>query len=157
MTRNLSRRILGRVRDSEGGNLLEAAIMTPLLLLLTFAICDFAALLYVHAALQNGVSQATRYGVTGQTMSGETRESSIRIAMRQNTPNLTLPDSAFAFEHMPPGGGGWTAGAGGPGAIGKVTISYTWNLMTPVLRPFFPNGLVNFTVESSMQNEGVFQ
>ena len=46
--------------------MLEAAIITPLLLLLTFSIVDFGALFYVYLALENGVSQATRYGVTGQ-------------------------------------------------------------------------------------------
>ena len=28
---------------------------------------EFAAMFYVYLALENGVSQATRYGVTGQT------------------------------------------------------------------------------------------
>ena len=63
MTGFLSSRIR-RLRGDSGQSLLEAAFITPLLLLLTFAIVDFAALLYVHLALQNGVSQASRYGVT---------------------------------------------------------------------------------------------
>ena len=48
--------------------------MTPLLLLLTFSIVDFAALFYVYLALENGASQATRYAVTGQVQAGMTRE-----------------------------------------------------------------------------------
>ena len=46
-------------------NILETAIVTPLLLLLTFGVVDFGALFYGYLALENGVSQATRSAVTG--------------------------------------------------------------------------------------------
>ena len=77
--------------------------------------------------------------------------------MRTATPTLTLPDGAFTFSHLPPGGGAWTAGAGGPNDVEKVTVNYTWTILTPVLRPFFPTGQIDFTVESIMKNERVFQ
>ena len=156
MTRFLSSRVR-RLRDDSGQSLLEAAFITPLLLLLTFAIVDFAAMLYVHLALQNGVSQASRYGVTGQVAGpGVSREDSIRQAMRTSTPTLTLPNAAFTFSNLPPGAGSWTGGTGGPNAVDKVTVNYTWTMLTPVLRPFFPTGQINFTVESIMKNERVF-
>jgi len=34
-----------------------------------------------------------------------------------------------------------------------VTVDYTWNVMTPLLKPFFPNGQFHFTVASAMKNE----
>jgi Flp pilus assembly protein TadG len=154
--RHSARRLLRWLGDTEGANMIEAAIITPLLLLVTFAITDFGAMLYVHGALQNGVSQASRYGVTGQAMGGMTRQQSIMAAMRDHTPTLTLPDEAFTFSHLPPGGTNWVNGPGGPNDVEKVTIDYTWELMTPVLRPFFPGGQINFRVESAMKNEGVF-
>jgi hypothetical protein len=160
MTRDLSRRVFmrlrRRLRGTSGVNMLEAAIITPLLLLVTFAIVDFAAVLYVFLALENGVSQASRYGITGGAVSGQSRENSIKIAMRQATPTLTLPDAAFSFGHLPMGGSTWIGGVGGPNDIDKVTIDYTWQLMTPVLRPFFTNGRIHFRVESAMKNEQVF-
>ena len=54
------------------------------------------------------------------------------------TPTLNIPDGAFTFEHMAVGGTTWLGGTGGPDEIEKVTITYTWPLMTPLLRPFFP-------------------
>ena len=88
-------RNIRRLGDSKGANLVEAAIITPLLLLLTFAIVDFAAMFYCYLALEHGVSQATRFAVTGQEMSaGGTpigREASIKAAMREATPTLTIP------------------------------------------------------------------
>ena len=104
--------------------MIEAAIMTPLLLLLTFSIVDFACLFYVYLALENGASQATRYAVTGQVVSGQTREQWIKTAMRQATPTLTLDDNMFSFSHLPPGGATWLSGTGAENDIGKVTVAY---------------------------------
>jgi Flp pilus assembly protein TadG len=154
--------LLRRLSDSTGANLLEAALVTPLLLLLTFSIIDFAAIFYVYLALENGVSQATRYAVTGNQMDdpdnpGEQlgRADSIKAAMREATPTLTIEDDAFTFSHMAPGGA-WVSGTGGPSDIEKVTVTYTWTPFTPVIRPFFENGELTLTVESAMKNEGRF-
>lgn len=144
------------IRNCRGATLVEAAIMTPLLLLLTFSIIDFAGLFYVYLALENGASQATRYAVTGQVISGQTREQSIKAAMRAATPTLTIDDDMFSFSHLPPGGTTWVAGTGAEGDIGKVTITYPWNLMTPLIRPFFTNGQLVIRVESAMKNERRF-
>lgn len=144
------------IRNCRGATMVEAAIMTPLLLLLTFSIVDFACLFYVYLALENGASQATRYAVTGQVVAGQTREESIKTAMRRATPTLTLDDSVFSFSHLPPGGTTWVGGTGGEGDIGKVTVTYPWSLMTPLIRPFFTNGRIIFRVESAMKNERRF-
>jgi hypothetical protein len=157
MKRLLAKRAGKLLRGNEGANLLEAAILTPLLLLMTFAIVDFASMLYVHLALQNGVAQASRYAVTGSARAGMSREESIKAVMREATPTLTLADAAFSFSNLPPGGAGWVGGLGGPDAIDKVRITYTWNVLTPIMRPFFTNGQLNFVVESAMRNESRFE
>jgi len=153
--------LAGRVRETAGNSLLEAAIITPLLLLLTLSIIDFGALFYVYLSLENGVSQATRYGVTGNVMPDPTNpannlshDDSIKTAMRNATPTLTLPDAAFSFQFMPAGGGAWQAGSGGPDQLSKLRVTYTWRLINPMLWPFFPGGQITFNVESSMKNEG---
>ena len=118
----------------------------------------------MYLALENGVSQATRYGVTGNLMDDPAnpgtplvREDSIKLAMRQATPTLTIADAAFAFSHRPPAGGAWIAGTGGPSDIEKVTINYTWTFFNPMMWPFFPNGQITLTVDSAMKNESRFQ
>jgi len=151
---NLRRLRLGRWRSARGSTLIEAAFITPLLLLLTFSIVDFGALLYIYLSLESGVSQATRFAITNTATAGMTREQSIMAAMRTATPTLTLPDGAFTFSSMAPGASTWTNGAaGGAGDIGKVTVNYTWNIMTPLIRPFFTGGQINLRVESAMKNE----
>ena len=152
---------LRRLGDSKGANLVEAAIITPLLLVLTFSIVDFAAMFYCYLALEHGVSQATRYAITGQQMSASGspigREASIKAAMRDATPTLSIPDSAFSFSFMPVNGSSWSSGLGGANDVGRVTVNYQWRFMTPLIRPFFPNGQLSLRVQSTMKNESVFQ
>src|SRR5689334_21809807 len=148
-----TRRLARKIRSSRGNTLVEAAIITPLLLLLTFSIVDFGTLLYIFLALENGVSQATRYAVTGANPPGMTREDALRKAMRDATPALTLQDNYFAFDHLVPGGTVWQSGPGGEDDIGRVTVTYPWTLMTPMIRPFFTGGQITVSVQSSMKNE----
>jgi hypothetical protein len=153
-----------RLGGSNGSNLLEAAIITPLLLILTLGLVDFASMFYVYLALENGVSLATRYAVTGNQMADPNNPSqllshddSIKAAMRQATPTLTIADTAFTFSHMALGGNSWLGGSGGPGDVGKVTIDYVWVPLTPILQPFLTNGQLTVQVESAMKNESKFQ
>jgi hypothetical protein len=157
-------RFFTRLKDSTGATLLEAAIITPLLLLLTFSIADFGGLFYCYLALESGVSQATRQAITGNSVDDPahpgtplSRAEAIKAAMRSATPTLNIPDGAFTFEHMPVGGSSWVGGTGGPSEIEKVTITYTWPLMTPLLRPFFTGGQLTMKVESMMKNESRFK
>jgi hypothetical protein len=154
MMRHRLRRILA---EASGSNLLEAALITPLLMLLTFSLVEFGALFYAYQALENGVTQATRYGVTGRGMGDLSRAESLKAAMRQATPTLTIPDDAFTFSHLLTDGTGWVGGPGGPDDVEKMTVDYTWPLMTPLLRPFFTGGVVHFRVESSRKNERRFE
>ena len=160
MARNLSHRVFRRLRDAGGTSIVEAAVITPLLLLLTLSIVDFGLLFFVHLSLENGVSQATRLVVTNQMMDDPAnpgtklnRVDSIKLAMRQATPTLTIPDSAFTFTNLPAGSAVWVGGAGGPGDIGKVSINYTWKLFNPMLWPFFTSGQITLVAESAMKNE----
>jgi uncharacterized protein len=154
-------RIARSLRGTAGTSVLEAAIITPLLLLLTLSIVDFGMMFYVYLALENGVSQATRFGVTGQVMpdpahpgNNLSRDDSLKLAMRQATPTLTIPDAAFTFSNMAPGATTWGGGSGGPNALAKISVAYTWRFINPMLWPFFPGGQITLNVESAMKNEG---
>lgn len=161
MTLHSVRGIVPRVRDTAGTSVMEAAIITPLLLLLTFSIVDFGALFYVYLALENGVSQATRFAVTGNLLDDPlhpgtmlSRDNSIKLAMRQATPTLTIADSAFTFFNMAPGGASWNPGSGGPNQLQKVSVAYTWRFFNPMMSAFFAGGQITLNVDSAMKNEG---
>jgi Flp pilus assembly protein TadG len=155
---------LRSLRDCSGSNLLEAAIVTPLLLMLTFGIVDFASMFYTYLALENGVSQATRFSITGRTIDDPdspgtplSSEAAIRAEMKRTTPALNIDDINFTFTHMAPGSTSWAAGAGGPGAVGKVSVEYSWAPLTPILRPFLDDGLMTVRAESAMKKESRFE
>ena len=156
MKRYCTSRLVRRLKDSRGANIVEMALVLPLLFLLTFSIVDFASLFYVYLALENGVAQAGRFGVTGNVSGELSREDSIRLAMRDATPTLTIQDGDFTFSHMAPGGVNWLAGTGNPSDISKVKVTHTWALMTPFIREFFADGRITIAVESAMLNEPRF-
>jgi len=145
-----------RRKSSKGANLVETAMIIPLLFLLTFAIIDFSTVLYVYLALENGVSQATRYAVTGQQMDDPnnvgqklSREQSVRHAMRAATPTLAISDGAFSFYNVTKA----ASGTGGPNDVIRVTVNYGWSAFTPLIRPFFTSGQIQLRVSSTMKNE----
>jgi Flp pilus assembly protein TadG len=156
MTRTLLRRTRKLFRDTRGANIMEAAVLTPLLFMLTIGLFEFSSLLYVFLSLQNGASLATRSIVT-TNLAGAAREAAVKQAMKDATPTLKIADNGFSFSHMPGTGGSWTSGVGGPGDVGKVTVTYTWNFYTPLMKPFFKNNSITLQVESAMRNEPKFQ
>ena len=144
----------------DGSNMIEAALVTPLVLILTLGIIDFASMFYTYLALENGVSQATRFAITGNDMDDPDnpgtplpREAAIRAALEDATPAINMDYVSISYSHMTPGSSSWTGGAGGPGDIGKVSVAYTWTPLTPILRPLLTNGQLTVHVESAMKNE----
>jgi hypothetical protein len=149
------------VTDAKGATIIEAAFITPLLLLLTFAIFEFGAFFYTYLTLETGVSQATRFAVTGNQLSDPddpgsllTREASIKLAMRRAAPTLTIEDGMFSFSHMPLDGTVWLGGIGDANELVRVSVNYNFEFFTPLIRPFFPDGGFSITVQSMMKNEG---
>jgi hypothetical protein len=55
---------------------------------------------------------------------------------------------------MAPGATSWSSGSGGPNALAKVSVAYTWRFINPMLWPFFAGGQITLNVESAMKNEG---
>jgi Flp pilus assembly protein TadG len=144
--------LVRRLRLASGQSLVESALALPLILVLTFAIIDFSWFLFSYLALQNGVSEAARYGVTGSQMAGKTRTESIKSVMRDSTPTLTIRDEDFHFSHLV--GVNWVNGVGDPGEIERLRVTYEHDVL--VFRPLFPNGRIVVQAESAMKNESRF-
>jgi len=144
-------------RPARGQALVETAIGIVLLLLLTFSIVDASMLFYVYLTLENGVTEATRFAVTGQQetdpsnpTSPLSREDSIKHIMRNSTPGLTIADSEFAFYDVTHR----RSGTGGPSDVIQVTVTHPWRLISPMLWPFVGNGgVISLRVSATMKNE----
>ena len=150
-----------RLSDAKGANLVEAAIITPLLLLLTLCIVDFSAMFYCYLALEHGVSQATRYAVTGQEMStGGTpigREASIKSAMRELDADADHPGRRVQLQLHAAERRDWSGGARRPERRRPGHRHLHLELHDAAGPPFFTNGQINLRVQSTMKNEAVFQ
>jgi TadE-like protein len=141
-----------RFRRTDGANLVEAALILPPILFVIFGLMEFAGILYAKMALQNGVSQASRFAITRSVLPGKTRKQSIIETLQRETPTLTIDPNTVSFHHLE--GGAWVPDEGPADSIERLTVVYEWDFMTPFVDKFFPSETFTITVESAMKNEG---
>ena len=123
-------------------------------MLLSLSVVEAAMLFFAYLTLQNGVTAATRFGVTGQDPNDDghkTRhEESIMRVMRNATPGLTLADGEFTFYDLTT----QSSGTGGPNDIIQVTVTHPWLLISPMVWPLVGNGgVITLRVSAMMRNE----
>ncbi|MGB8275359.1 MAG: TadE/TadG family type IV pilus assembly protein [Alphaproteobacteria bacterium] len=74
-----------------GAAALEFAFVAPLLILTMAAVIEVGEMMFVDALLEGGVRSASRYGITGYTVTGVSREDQIRQIIVQNSVGLVQP------------------------------------------------------------------
>lgn len=152
-----------------GQTTVEFAFAVLLLFGLLFAIIDLGVLFYVNLTMQHAVREGTRYAVTGRSNldpngKGDRRAALIQAIKNKSnglydknkhdpkdpTINVITPSNVTFSNYS---GTPTTGNPGNPGDVIEVSLTYTWPLITPILKPFFPNGQYTFTVRSTMTNE----
>ena len=123
-------------------------------MLLSLSVVEAAMLFFAYLTLQNGVTAASRFGVTGQDPNDDdhpTRhEDSIMRVMRNATPGLTLADDEFSFYDITT----QSPGTGGPNDIIQVTVAHPLRLISPMVLPLVGNGgVITLGVSAMMKNE----
>jgi hypothetical protein len=73
------------VADETGNAMMEFAFLAPVFLAMLGAIMEFSGIMFVQAMLEGGAREASRYGITGFTSDGVSREDQIRAIVAQNT------------------------------------------------------------------------
>lgn len=147
--------------NSKGQTIVEFALVSLLLFTFIFAIVDFAVMFYVRLTMQHAIREGTRYAITGQGGPGgrkdalvqKIRENSCGLyeknANQQTVPSVSVVtprDKTYTnYSSIPD--------TGKPDQIISVSLNYSWPLLTPILRPFFTNGMYTFTVHATMKNE----
>ena len=122
-------------------------------MLLSLSVVEAAMLFFAYLTLQNGVTAASRFGVTGQDPNDDdhpTRhEDSIMRVMRDAT-GLKLEDGEFTFYDITT----QSSGTGGPDDIIQVTVKHPLQLISPMVWPLVGNGgVINLSVSATMRNE----
>ena len=138
----------GSPRPTPGQALVETAIGIVLLMLLTFSVVDAAMLFYIYLTLQNGVTEATRFAVTGQD------PDAIKRVILDATPGLNINEDTEIFLNDISDPNHPIPGAGQPNSIILVKVVHPWRLISPLLWPLVGNGgRITLSVSATMKNE----
>ena len=151
------------IRGKKGQTIIETVLILIILLGLLFAIVDLALMLFANLAMQHAVREGARYAITGRTdldpddsrrlaVIQKIKNSSIGLC-NKSTCNIyfySLDGTEIPYDPEDP----QHSDVGGPGEVIIVEVrDYAWSLLTPFLRPFFPDGKYTFTVKATMRNE----
>lgn len=72
-------------QDRAGASAVEAAIGLPMLLVLLIGVLEVSNLYFLSASIENAVLRASRFGITGATEAGVTREDQVRAIVAEQT------------------------------------------------------------------------
>lgn len=76
------------VRREDGGAFIEFAFIMPVVLVLMLGMLEVAMILLVSVLLDAGVRQSSRFGITGFTLGGQSREDQILAIIEDTTIGL---------------------------------------------------------------------
>jgi Flp pilus assembly protein TadG len=153
------------IRNRKGQTVIEFALIAILLCGLVFAIVDFGYMFYVNLTIQHAVREGARYAITGGSDGScggtvrscavaKIRSSSVGLCDK-NPCNITFytMQSGSPVELPTDPNDPGSSVVGGPQELIVIRVAYSWPLLTPIVKPFFPDGKYNFTVGATMRNE----
>ena len=79
------------VRDSEGVTAVEFAMIAPVFVLVLMGIVEFSLVMFVTSVMEGATSASGRYGKTGYTAAGSTRQQQIIDTVSKRTAGLLNP------------------------------------------------------------------
>jgi hypothetical protein len=85
LARPPARRLWRRAAEDCGNAAMEFAFIAPIFLGMVGAIMEFSGIMFVQALLEGSAREASRYGITGFTQEGVSREDQIMAIVDQNT------------------------------------------------------------------------
>jgi Flp pilus assembly protein TadG len=153
------RRLAARGRSRAAQSLVEFSIVAPLFFLLMFGIIDFGRLFFTQMTLQHAMREAGRFGVTGNALPDPdapgqmlSRIRSIQEVARRSSAGVGLDPQDIRVRTTTSASGDPDS-AGGPGQTFTVSLTYSLQLITPIIGQFFSNGTHTFTVSTTFKNE----
>ncbi len=141
-------------RNVSGQSLVEFALVLPMLLMMFFGIFEFGRFYYTKLTLQHAVREATRFAVTGNTLTdpetGEPidRAGSIVRVILYNTRDLDVDLDGISIS---------PADGGGPEDIVRVAVDFRYDLSLPLISKIVPDGHVDISLSTAMRNEAFYE
>jgi Flp pilus assembly protein TadG len=150
--------VLGK---EDGQSLVEFALAAVIFFTLLFTMMDFALMFFVQETMQHAVRSGSRLAVItpgsgcAATMIANIKTQSMGF-YDQNAGASKTPVISSQTLGSVTGTSGTTISDGTCGTAQQpitVRLDYSWPLLTPFLKPFFPNGRYTFTVKATVVNE----
>lgn len=148
-----SARLPARLRCELGQSVVEFALVVPLFVAMVCGIVEFSRLYYVRLTVRDIAQEATRFAVTGQTLSDPaTGEEMARAASIQSLVRAQASERKVSVDsiRLDPADGG------GPGDVVQVRVFYQHRFTLAPLQRMLPTSPSYFSVGSSMKNEPLF-
>jgi len=140
-----------------GHALLEFAIVSSIFLVMLFTIIDFALFGYAKLTMQHAVREGARYAITGRTDldpdSNNSREAAILEKISVSSHGMLTRVMNIDDIRVEDIDGNNVAGFGQAGDIIAIHLDCEWPVISPVMYPFFADGVYKFTVSAAMKNE----
>ena len=77
------------LRDRSGANIIEVAIAFPVFVLMLVGVIELAMLMFIQVAVEGGLRNASRFGITGdEPGGGTTREQQIAAIVKKHAQDL---------------------------------------------------------------------
>lgn len=154
-------------RARRGAAALEMALMAPVFFLFMIGLVELSLIAAAQQLLENAAFNVSRLAKTGYSATGETQVQTVTQALDNelssfgsfiNINNVTL--TSMSYDDFANIGAGGTSGMGTPGQIVVYTITYPWQLFTPLMGAIIgtwnPNTnawVVNLTSQIVVRNE----
>jgi Flp pilus assembly protein TadG len=160
------KRGLSSVRH-KGATAVEMALVAPVFFVLLIGTIEMCLVEAGQQLLENATFNTSRLAKTGYTASGQTQTQTVTQILDNelqsfgtffNTNNVTMAETDYNSFTSAAGGGG-TGGLGNPEQIVVYTVTYPWQLFTPMMgaiighRDGNGNWVVNLTSEIVVRNE----
>jgi hypothetical protein len=123
---------------------------------------------YVNLTIQHAVREGARYAITGSgdgSCGGTVRSCAVAKIRNSSVGLCDKNPCTITFYRLLSGdppvedplptdpNDPGSSVVGGPSELIVIRVAYSWPLLTPIIKPFFPDGKYSFTVGATMRNE----
>ena len=133
------------IRQKKGQALVEFAVVLPLLFLLVISVFEFGRIYQAKIIVTEAAREGARRGII-TTNNAEVQAAVWATSAPLGTTQTTVPVTIDRSKTVPPTGANTQ-----PSVI--VTATYNVQLVTPLLKPFFPTNVVTVTGRAQMRTE----
>jgi Flp pilus assembly protein TadG len=149
------------LRRKSGQSLVEFSVVAIVFLTTLFVIMDFAMMFFVNQTMQHAVRSGSRAAVVNPNSScASAIVANIRTQSMgfydKNTYGTKTPTIYAQTLGAVSGTSGTRITNGSCGTFQQaitVSLTYSWPVLTPFLKPFFTDGKYTFTVKTTVVNE----